>query len=366
MTNHNSVTIDRSNMFYWQVDRPFDARETKTIFLDRYQNFDINQAKKAVNFGLHKSGLTGSGYEIIEIKPPGKVFSSVNVIYYITVKNGQRFLIRIHPPGVKNGYFFVESEACMLAISHGVPTYHTIYIDDTQSEFPFDYMIIEVLPGKTMQLVTSISPEIDHKLVIETGAYLAKIHSVNTQKYGFFDNQIAKEKHQLIGIHGNWKDHIYAAFEHNLDFLTDQKVISNSDRNKIETIYSQHEDLIFCNQPVLVHNDLADWNQLSDGAHVTGIIDWDECFSGDPVMDFAAWSVFFPYERMEFLKTGYKSVAPLPDGFTEKLHLYRLRYIVSKGVSRRMKTMIVPDPTYLKLLDYALQIMQDEFNWFGV
>lgn len=358
-------TTDRSNMFYWQVDRPFDAKQTKDIFLDRYSLFSIDDAQAAIEYGMKKAGFSSEDMQVATISPPEKVLSSVNIIYFATLKSGREVTIRIHPPGVKNGYFWVEKVATSTARTLGIPTYETYLIDDTREKFPFDYMITERLPGKTMQLYWPLKSDLEKILIEETGEFLAKIHSIKIQKYGFFDNKIAKEKDQLIGIHTSWKAHIFAAYEANLKFLIDNNVITTDDRKTIETIFSKHESDISCSSPSMIHNDLADWNQLSDGVHVTGILDWDECYSGDPVADFSAWSVFFPYSRMQHLINGYNRVSQLPDGYEEKLHLYRLRYIISKSVSRKMKTMITPNETYQNMLVYALKILHEEFSWFG-
>lgn len=248
----------------------------------------------------------------------------------------------------------------------GVPTYKTYLIDDTRKIVDFDYMIIECLPGENQHREWPLDSERDKKLCEETGFYLAKIHSVKTKGFGFFQNTVAREKSQLIGYHIKWKNHIYAAFENNLKYLIKNKIISHDDRKKIDTIYTRHEDLLRYTDPRLIHNDVADWNQLCEGNHVTAILDWDECYSGDPVADFSAWSVFFPYERMEYLKKGYVKVSSLPMGFEEKLHLYRIRYIISKATLRTKRLLGNPTKQIQDMLDYAIKILHEEFKWYGI
>jgi fructosamine-3-kinase len=366
MTINQVDPTDRRQMFYWQVDRPFDPIQTKEIFLDRYSHISPDAAISAIESGLIAAGFAKKDAQVASIHPPGKILSSVNVIFYVTLVTGKEIIIRIHPPETKNGYFWAESVAATLAKKNGVPSYSTYFIDDTKTKFPFDFMIIERLPGETMQLLWPLSDELDRKLVGETGKYLALIHQVKTQKYGFFDNNIAKKSTELVGLHNEWREHIFAAYDKNLQFLTDNQVITKDQRKTIEKIFSTHESVIECNSPRLIHNDIADWNQLTFDNHVSGILDWDECFSGDPVMDFAAWSVFFPYTRMQYLVDGYKQISDLPEGYEEKLHLYRLRYIISKSVSRKTKIMVTPNPRYQEMLDYALKILVEEFKWYGV
>jgi aminoglycoside phosphotransferase (APT) family kinase protein len=364
-----NLSIDPTNrqgMFYWQVDRPYDAKATKEIFLDRYVNINESEAKQATEYGLNQAGFNLSESNIISFKSPENTFSSVNLIFIATLSSGKEVIIRIHPRNITNGYYWVERLATREVKKLDIPVYETYYVSDNRKVFPFDFMIIERLPGNNIKSYWPLDQDIEKILLEQTGEYLAQIHQIKTINFGFFNNEYAKTNELLQGIQDKWIDHVFAAFDKNLDYLTKNNVVSNIDRLKIENIFSKQANLIKCDSPRLVHNDLADWNELTDGKDITGILDWDECFSGDPVMDFAQWSVFFPYERMEHLIRGYQKISDLPDGFTEKLHLYRLRYIVSKSVSRHMKQVFSPSDNYKSMLDYALKILQEEFVWFNV
>lgn len=364
MKHKFKASIDRFRMFYWQVDRPYTEREIKDIFLDRHQKFDKQLVSEIIQYGMTRAGRTPAQAQVVELSDPIP-YGSVNIVCRSRIADGTGVVARIHPPEVKNGYFWVEKLASLKAKLIGIPTYSTYFIDDTRQKFDFDYTIIERLPGETMKKLGPLPLEIDRKLVEETGMYLAKIHSIKTQLYGFFDNSLAKVSNELKGIHKTWKDHVLAAFISNLDYLTINGVITLSQGKRVESIFNKHVKLITCTDPRLVQNDLADWNQLVENTHITGIIDWDECYSGDPIADFSAWSVFFPLERMEHLKRGYITVSPLPVGFTEKFHLYRLRYIISKLVVRKKKLMFQHSDFIQQLLDFALKILDDEFKWYG-
>ena len=108
----------------------------------------------------------------------------------------------MHPKNVKNGYFWAESIASQKAKDVGVSTYSTYIIIDDQKDFPFDFMIMETLPGETMRNFTK-SGEIEYQweeqLIRETGKQLGLIHKVKTNGFGFFDNQIAKIEMRLQG-----------------------------------------------------------------------------------------------------------------------------------------------------------------------
>jgi len=358
-------STDRSKMFYWQGDRPFTEAETKKVFLDRHQNFNLDLAKQAIEYGMIQAGKNKNK---VRVKKLHNIipFGSVNVVMKATLIDNTEVIFRGHPPEVKNGYFWAESVAAQKARKAGVPAYKTYLIDDTRRKFDFDYMLTECLPGKNMKSMWPIPKKLDKKLIEQTGYYLAKIHSIKPKKFGFFDNQIAKKQKKLVGIHQDWKDHIYAAFKKNLNYLVKTKVVSLAQKSKIEEIFSKNKKLLELKEAVIVQNDIADWNQLVKGDKITAILDWDECHSGDPVAEFAAWSLFFPSERMQPLIRGYEKITPLPNNFEAKFHLYRLRYLVAKIVLRKKKLMFKKSKFMQDLLNHGLKTLQEEFEWYSL
>ncbi|OGD49322.1 hypothetical protein A3J22_02315 [Candidatus Beckwithbacteria bacterium RIFCSPLOWO2_02_FULL_49_12] len=352
-------------MFYWQVDRPFDEAETKKVFLDRHQNFNSDLARQAIESGMVQAGKAKSkarAVKLYEMIP----FGSVNVVIKAKLADGTLVIFRGHPPEVKNGYFWAESLAAKKAREVGVPAYKTYFIDDTRDKFNFDYMLTEYLPGRNMKDMWPIAKKLDQKLIEDTGKLLAKIHTIHTKNFGFFDNRLAKAKKQLVGIQPQWSDHVLAALTKNLNYLQKTQVITPSQRKKISKIFSANKTLLDYKRSVLIQNDLADWNQLAQNGRVTAVLDWDECHSGDPMADFACWSLFFPLERLEHLKRGYQQISPLPKEYEAKFHLLRLRYLVSKITLRKKKLTFKEDKFMRDLLNHGLKTMKQEFSWYGL
>ena len=122
----------------------------------------------------------------------------------------------------------------------------------------------------------------------------------------------------------------------------------------------KNNPLLDFNEPVLVHNDFADWNLLTDGNIVSGVLDWDECVGGHPIQDIACWSTFFDPDRISSFLDGYYSKTKKPENFEEIFQLFRLRYTISKMALRIkrytyeqspfMKTMIEKGEIHLKEL----------------
>lgn len=353
---------DRKNMFYWQTNRPLSAEETKKIFIDRHENLSEDLIEKIINYGMKTAEYSGKDDQIDKSQGIIKR-GSVNSVLPIVLRSGKKVVLRIHPKNVKNGYFWVEKTAADLARKMGVPTYETIFIDDSQTVIPHDFMIMSSVRGIPMQDVDLSDKDLEQKLVRETGQYAATIHKSKPKGFGFFINNLAKEKKELRGQYKSFKDHIFAALSIDLKYLIDSGVLSKNQNKKIETLFNKSSNLIKCNQGSLIHNDIADWNELSDRKKITGIMDWDECFSGDPMMELAAYSLFYGEPRLTWFKEGYKRVRKLENN-EDKFQLFKLRYLISKLHLRKKRSTIDPSPTMKQNIARGMQAMEEVFNYF--
>ena len=358
ITGVDSSILDissRVHSFYWQTDRKISEIQIKHIFQTRHTFFDRDSAVTALELALHK--------KVKNIISPIKS-GSINSVVKATMDDGVNVIMRMHPNALRNGYFWAEKAIADAAREANVPTYETLAIDDTKKHVSFDFMITSCLAGRNMKHAGPFPPEVDKILIEDTGRLLALTHSIKTNGYGFFDNELAKNG-KLRGIHGTWKDHIYSSLQDNLMYLEKMNTINQNERTTIEKVFKDHDLLIVCDSPRLVHNDLADWNELTDGKIITGFIDWDESFSGDPVCDFSTYSVFFDDIRLENLIRGYETITKLPTDFKAKFHLYRLRYIISK-LTLRTKRSVYDDTQFLRdFLKYSKELLAKELVWYS-
>lgn len=313
--------MSRQNMFYWQADRPYSVEEIKTIFLARKDDYSKEELAAAVSRAMKES---------VTIHDPIN-HGSVNIVCPFTSHSGKEGVIRAHPRQVKNEYFYSESEVMKVAKNAGVPVPSTILVDDSRSIVPFDYMITSKIAGQVMKEVTKNNPTIQREYLAQIGEYLGKLHQVKTKGYGFFDNNLAKQG-ELSGIHKSNQEHFLSALDADEQFH--KSYPQHLDPNLVSSALAYLKDnlsLTRCDSPTIVHNDIADWNTIVQGSFVTGIMDWDECFSGDPVFDFATASLFYDDSQMECLVNGYLKSNNLPANYQEKYNLYTARYILSKS-----------------------------------
>lgn len=332
--NYNSINkriIDRSDIFYWQAERKISEEEAATIWKDRHSSIKNEELIQMVNKELKNDTC-------ISIDPTHpnnqESLGSVNSNRVGHLASGKDVIIRCHPKGIKNGYFYVESLVADLLIKNGLPSYKTYTIHECKNSNDCAFQVIEKINGIAIQKFLEKNPEMENKIMFAMGKTLAKINKIKVEGYGPFDNELAK-KGQLKGIHSTFYDSVVAGLEFDLNVLVEYNVISSSQATSFRKLFSKDNPLLQDCQPVLVHNDFVDWNSLTDGQSVNGIIDLDECVASDPLSDLACWSLFFDSEnRKKHFFDGYFSIAEKRENFEDKFQLLRLRYSLSKMTLR--------------------------------
>jgi len=338
----NNRIGDRSDSFYWQTDRKITVEEAALIWKDRHSLITNEELLEKVNKGL-------DGIKLSYIKPFNEndetSLGNVNSLRVGVLDNGDEVVIRCHPKGIKNGYFYAESLASSTAITSGIPTYRTYVIHELENEDDIAYQVIEKLNGYSIQFFLESNPEKEKDIVYEMGRTMYKLHQVEVNGFGPFDNEKAK-KNELVGIHSTFSDSINAGLDENLKRLVSYDLFSEDTADKIKKLFTDNK-LLNINKSVLVHNDFADWNLLTDGTTINAVLDWDECVGGDPIQDIACWSTFFEPSRLEYFLNGYYSNDLKPEDFEEKFQLMRLRYTISK-MALRLKRYTYEKSDFLK------------------
>ena len=325
----NSRICDRSECFYWQTDRRVSVEEAAMIWKDRHSAITNEELLENINSQLVGDKLT-------YIRPFDEnaetSLGNVNSIRVGVLESGREVIIRCHPKGVKNGYFYAESLASSTLLENGIPSYKTYLIHDLENTKDISYQVIEKLDGNTIQSYLKKHKEKEDDLVYEMGRVMANIHKIKVHGYGPFDNEKAKEG-KLIGINNTLSEAVNKGLEENLERLVKYEIITKENSKKMKELFIDNK-LLDSDFSVLVHNDFADWNLLTDGNSITGVIDFDECVGGHPVEEIACWSTFFEPERLDSFLKGYFSQTDVYDNFDELFQLMRLRYTISKMALR--------------------------------
>lgn len=325
----NTVIGDRRNVFYWQTDRAVEPAEAGAIWADRHSYFSDEEIVRTVNQYLSNDELEYLEPFVAEAQTN---LGNVNSVRTGRLASGQEVIIRCHPKGVVNGYFDAEAVAAAKAKQAGLASYNTLVVHHCQGSQDFAFHVIEKLPGMAIKKWLELHPETEDDLLVEIGRSMAKLHNIEVAGFGPFNNSQAQDG-RLVGLHDSLEAAVQAGLNFNLDVLEQEGILTSGQRTKLAALYVNNP-LLRLQQAVLVHNDFADWNLLTDGHRVTGILDWDECVAGSPISDIACWSTFFDPERMPHFLEGYWQVASKPANFQEIFELLRLRYVLSKMTLR--------------------------------
>ncbi len=356
----NQRISDRSECFYWQTDRKVSSEEAAMIWKDRHSAITNEELLNKINNELEEDKLA---YIKAFDENAQTSLGNVNSIRVGVLESGKEVIIRCHPKGVRNGYFYAESLASQIALENELPAYKTYLIHELENESDISYQIIEKLNGNTVQFYLKEHPEMEEQLVIEIGKTMAKLHKIKTNGFGPFDNEQAKNGN-LKGKHQSLKDSINAGLEENLERLVTYNILTKEIADKMKTLFDDNE-LLNSDISVLIHNDFADWNLLTDGSTISGIIDWDECVAGHPIQEIACWSTFFDPERIKPFLKGYFSETPVYDNFDETFQLMRLRYTISKMALRITRYTYLQTPEFKDKIEKGekhLEELMDIFN----
>ena len=351
---------DRTKCFYWQTDRNLSIEDYQKYFLIRHST-PKKELVQTLQNGI-KSILSKKDI-VIDEPDENIVMGNVNIVRKVTI-NGKPYVVRMHPKGIRNEYFYVEKLAQNAAIAQGIPVPRILEIHEARDEKDMDFTLVSALSGVTMVSALLKDPSLEQSLLFQLGVLLAKIHEIKVEKYGSFDNNVAKIQKRLVGLHTSYRDFIWCGLEENLQRLIHFGVISKDSAQEMKDIF---EKITFepVDGPRLIHNDYADWNILVDGKNISGILDWDECHAGDPIADLACWSTFFDIARMKELLKGYRTIKELPEDYDTRFHYYRLRYSISKMALRIKRAQIDPQPSVLDKIKLGRVALKEEQDWFA-
>ena len=330
MEKINAGIADRSDVFYWQTDRAVEPQDAGHIWADRHRYFTDGELVETINTALSNDKLTS--IEPLDLDAQTNL-GNVNSVRVGILTSGKEVIIRCHPKGVRNGYFHAEATAAHKAKEAGLPSFDTIAVHDYEGSDDFAFHVLEKLSGTAVKKWLEVHPDDETALLPQVGRMMARLHQVEVDGFGPFDNERAKAG-ELVGIHQSYSEAVCAGLAFNLGVLKKENVLTAEQTTAVSKLFGEDNQLLASAKAVLVHNDFADWNLLTDGKDVTGILDWDECVAGDAVSDIACWSTFFEPERLKGFLEGYWQVADKPADFDDRFELLRLRYVLSKMTLR--------------------------------
>ncbi len=282
---------------------------------------------------------------------------TLHVLYRIVI-NDKAYILRINKfsKNYKEFSFFTEQWIYEVLHANKLSSLNVIAVDISRKIFPFDFQIIEEVPGVSL-FELGRERKIAYKQHYNLGIYIASVHKNKTSGFGPFSiDDIFLEKG--IGIHNSWKDFVFLNLEAHIGYCIKHKLLDNTSAQKIETYFSHLDKRLFYVDPVLLHGDIANHNVFVKGNKISGVIDWEDSISGDPVYDIAYFGTGC-YRNEQWLSAfldGYKIVKSLPKDFEKKYWFYYLRIAIAKSIIRHATNK--KNRNFGKRIEYGLEKLE--------
>lgn len=330
------MMVDREKIYYWKSDRPFVSENTRTIA----------DASSAALEGAVKNYLMRFLRRDVPKITTGQ--GQGNHITFVADYQDTRYFIRIENGPEGDDYMVVSSTIMERVRSLNVPCPIVYLTDASRKEVPFAIQVIEYIRQKDLN---QWSQSMDGNLVktaFDIGRYVGRWQGITPDGFGLFNVSTLSKSGMLQGHHAAYCDYFYLNFERHLHCLAQSGFLSDTDCRLINELATAHESLLDIERGCLVHKDLALWNILGDGYHISAFIDWDDAISGDPVDDLSLLACFHSGDMVSAAIEGYKEVRSLPGYFVERFWLHMLRNMVFKSVIRvRGNYFDLPDSFFL-------------------
>lgn len=227
-----------------------------------------------------------------------------------------------------------EVYAYQILEGHKIPIPKLYGYDFSKTVLPCDYFIMERMHGKTW---FEYWPIRDPGLMRALGKYTARMHSVGMDWFGEISDDPAKR-------FDTWGEAFAAMIDNVLEEIQAQNLRIPSDKIRY-AVESRRDMLDALQRPSLVNFDLWAGNvfvrKQEDGYYLTGMIDFERSFLGDPLASFStALLLYDNVEKEEAFLEGYNRVSEKPllitDADREKMKLYEmLMYLRSYAETSR-------------------------------
>lgn len=231
------------------------------------------------------------------------------------------FVVRFNLLGPEVSRFQSEVLAYGRLESTEVPAPRVVAYDPSRRFVPHEYLITTRIPGEPVVdrwrgLTIMERVSIAHAI----GRNLATIHQQQFPTFG-------KLRDLDTGGVARWYDYVADFFQRYADQAIGLGVINSFGKDRLASILARHRPMLdSITGGSLVHSDYHFENILEFRGHITGIIDFEWAFSGDPAWDFIAedeWEVMCPGSRVPIYE-GYVEHSPLDETHHRRVSLYKL------------------------------------------
>lgn len=250
------------------------------------------------------------------------VLGEVNEVHDVKTESGKSVIVRVSHREYPS--FEREKWAIEQCAKEGIPVPRILLIYTAREGNKNLTVCVESklagIPLGTSIKESAASEEEFKRYLKKVGSLLSKIHTIKPNGFGYLDGNGQ-------GEFQTWEEVIlkYSVRKEKLLERAERWQISPDVITTTISILENHRDLYKqVTEGQLIHGDFGPEHIFVDNGEIVGIIDFENCMGGDPVMDFSWWDFFYGRNYpVKLLLKGYENKMIL-ENFELKLRLYRL------------------------------------------
>ncbi len=231
--------------------------------------------------------LTAAGLTEVSTSPLGG--GTYNAVFRVSAREGE-FVLKVAPsgqPGLTYERQLMRTEAMFCTLGSAVaPVPEVVHTDFSPDG---DALLTTYLPGRPLYGRSDVDRPVIRR---QLGSVVAALHEISGPGFGY----------PQLGLHATWTDAFFAMFD---------AVEGDAARYDVELpigdLVRRHRAAFDeVKRPALVHFDLWDGNILAETeTGLTGLVDGERAFWGDPVAEFVSLALFRSIEADPDFLTGY-------------------------------------------------------------
>lgn len=225
-----------------------------------------------------------------------------NVAYDICLSDGRDVILKVAPPKqvrimtYEKNIMHSEVEAMRMASGiPGIPVAKVLGFDESGEICESPYLFMEKLAGRPLNSVKhSLNGQQLQEIYLEAGQIIRQVNSIPCPCFGL----PGQEEYQG----GEWFPVFRKMMEAGLADAAAGQVDLQIPVDRLRELLDRDEYLFReVDSPCLVHWDCWDGNILVEEGRITGLIDWERCLWGDPLME----ANFRTYDNNIWFMKGY-------------------------------------------------------------
>ncbi len=234
-----------------------------------------------------------------------------NAVHGVDLADGRRLVLKVAPPPsqplLRYEHDLIRGEALWYrrAGVAGLPVPEVCFVDVSRAVLPQDYLFVTRVPGRPLN-EAELPGGAEIAVRRELGGLMAAMHAAPGEWFGY----PRADRHTRAA---RWSDSFATMVD---DILADAVDWGVPVPDGIPALVDRHRAVLDeVTRPCLVHFDLWDGNAFvtdGDRPRVTGIIDGERCFYGDPLAEFVSMALFRDVDDVPAVLYGYAARSGTP------------------------------------------------------